>query len=112
MIAKIVYLEARGECPDGQQMVAEVILNRVAADNFPDTVSAVIHDTKHGIQFSTARYINTAKPTETQYAAVDAALYGEPILPMDVVYFSAKGENDNICVRCGGHVFCYQYDWR
>lgn len=35
LIAKIVYLEARGEPLEGQQAVAEVILNRVAADNFP-----------------------------------------------------------------------------
>ena len=35
LIARIVYLEARGEPTQGQQAVAEVILNRVAAEKFP-----------------------------------------------------------------------------
>lgn len=42
LIARIVYLEARGEPAEGQQAVAEVILNRVAAENFPDSVADVI----------------------------------------------------------------------
>lgn len=113
LIARVVYLEARGECAEGQQAVAEVILNRVAADNFPDNVSDVIYQgagTKVP-QFSTVVDIPVAKPGEQQYAAVDAAIHGENILPMDVVYFSTEGENDRMWGTIGGHVFCRQYLW-
>ena len=41
-LAKNVYHEARGEPVDGQLAVAEVTLNRVAADGFPDSVCAVV----------------------------------------------------------------------
>lgn len=108
MLARLVWLEARGESAEGQQAVAEVVLNRVAADNFPDSVEDVIFQKR---QFAPAARIPNAEPGEAQYQAVDAALYGVPVLPMDVVYFSRKGENDNVWGTIGGHVFCYQYDW-
>lgn len=78
LIAKIVYLEARGEPLEGQQAVAEVILNRVAADNFPDSVEEVIFQGTDGngaVQFSTAAHLDEAAPTDKQFAAVGQALY-------------------------------------
>lgn len=108
LIARVIYLEARGEPAEGQQAVAEVILNRVAADNFPGSVEDVIY--QEG-QFSTASAIPEAAPGEAQYAAVDAAMYGDPVLPMNVVYFSREGENDDVWGTIGEHVFCYQYEW-
>lgn len=41
-LAEALYFEARGETVKGQFAVAEVILNRVASDRFPDTPCAVI----------------------------------------------------------------------
>lgn len=108
LIARVIYLEARGEPTEGQQAVAEVILNRVAADNFPGSVEDVIY--QEG-QLSTASAIPEAAPGEAQYAAVDAAMYGDPVLPMNVVYFSREGENDDVWGTIGEHVFCYQYEW-
>ena len=52
------------------------------------------------------------EPGAEQYAAVDAALYGEPVLPLDVVYFSREPENGNLWGIIGGHSFCYQYNWK
>lgn len=114
LMAKIVWLEARGEPLEGQQAVAEVILNRVAAENFPNSVEEVIFEGQDGrgaVQFVTAAYLDTAEPTAQQYAAVGQALYGTAVLPMDVVYFSTGGENDRVWGKLGGHVFCYQYEW-
>lgn len=111
LIARVVYLEARGEPAEGQQAVAEVILNRVAAENFPDRIADVIHQ-ENPQQFTTAPYIDKAEPGAEQYAAVDAALYGEPGLPLDVVYFSREPENGNLWGIIGGHSFCYQYNWK
>lgn len=107
-MAEIIYHEARGESVEGQQAVAEVVFNRVIADNFPDTVHDVLHQKK---QFSTVRMLNTAEPRQEQYDAITAALYGPTILPADVVFFSRTGENDNVWGSIGGHVFCYQYNW-
>lgn len=111
LIARVVYLEARGEPAEGQQAVAEVILNRVAAENFPDRIADVIHQ-ENPQQFTTAPYIDKAEPGAEQYAAVDAALYGEPVLPLDVVYFSREPGNGNLWGIIGGHSFCYQYNWK
>lgn len=107
-LAEIIYHEARGESFEGQQAVAEVVFNRVIADNFPGTVHEAIHQKK---QFSTARMLGTAEPWQEQYDAINAALYGPSILPEDVVFFSRDGENDKVWGTIGGHVFCYQYDW-
>ena len=111
LIARVVYLEARGEPAEGQQAVAEVILNRVAAENFPDRIADVIHQ-ENPQQFTTAPYIDKVEPGAEQYAAVDAALYGEPVLPLDVAYFSREPENGNLWGIIGGHSFCYQYNWK
>lgn len=106
LLARMVYLEARGESAEGQQAVVEVTMNRVVAQNFPDTVQEVLYQKG---QYATAPYLETAEPTEAQYKAVDAAIFGEPVLPMDVVFFSVGGENDNVWGTIGGHTFCYQY---
>lgn len=112
-LAAIIYLEARDQSFRGQQAVAEVVLNRVIADNFPDTVHDVLYagaGTKYE-QFSTIDRIDSAEPTQTQFDAIKAAFYGSGILPDDVVYFSLRPENDRIWGRIDNHVFCYQYVW-
>lgn len=107
-LARIIWLEARGESFDGQQAVAEVVFNRMLSPAFPDTLDEVIY--QEG-QFSTADNILSAEPTETQYIAISTALSGPNIIPSEVVFFSQKGENDNVWGTIGGHVFCYPYYW-
>ena len=107
-LARIIWLEARGEPFDGQQAVAEVVFNRMLSPAFPDTLEEVIY--QEG-QFSTADNVQTAEPTETQYIAISVALSGPNIIPLEVVFFSQKGENDNVWGTIGGHVFCYPYYW-
>ena len=110
-LAAIIYLEARGEPAEGQQAVAEVVLNRVIHQDFPDSVGEVLHQGEGTAvpQFSTIGLLTTAEPTREQYDAIDAALYGPGILPDDVVFFSRAGENDRVWGTIGGHVFCYAY---
>lgn len=109
LIARVVYCEANSEPIAGQQAVAEVILNRRAAHNFPDTVEEVVYQTG---QFSVVPSLPYTTPTETNYAAVYAAMYGEPVYEsMDVVYFNGVPENHYIAGVIGGHYFCYQYPW-
>ena len=42
MLAKNIYFEARGEGRHGMRLVADVTLNRVNNDDFPDTICAVV----------------------------------------------------------------------
>ena len=56
-LATGIYFEARGETYHGQLAVAEVILNRVTADNYPNTVCEVVFQgskRRTGCQFSFA----------------------------------------------------------
>lgn len=112
-IARIVWLESRGEPAEGQQAVAEVILNRVINQAFPDSVHDVIHQGEDSSvpQFSTVYDLDIAQPTEAQYDAVDAAMFGPNVLPDDVVFFSVGGENDRVFRKIGGHIFCREYVW-
>ena len=45
-LALNVYFEARNQDTDGQILVAEVTMNRVADDRFPDEISAVVWQNK------------------------------------------------------------------
>ena len=54
-LSEALYFEARGETVKGQFAVAEVILNRVKSERFPDTVCGVIHQgtgRKYACQFT------------------------------------------------------------
>lgn len=112
-LAAVIYLEARGESAEGQQAVAEVVFNRVIHQDFPDSIHGVLHQGEGSAvpQFSTIGHLEWAEPTQAQYNAIDAALYGPSILPDEVVFFSQAGENDRVWGEIGGHVFCYAYGW-
>lgn len=52
-LAEAMYFEARGEGIQGQQAVAEVILNRVDSDHYPDTVCGVV---RQGVDNTTCQF--------------------------------------------------------
>lgn len=105
LMARVVWVEARGECKDGQQAVAEVILNRLASDDFADTVKGVIY--AEG-QFRSVDFLEDAEPYQAQYDAIERAIYGPYVLPEDVVHFATFRTNNNVWGQIGGHIFCYQ----
>jgi len=105
LLAKLIWLEARGEEFPGQQAIAEIVFNRMADPRFPSTVRGVIF--AEG-QFRTTKKLEKAKPNQTQYDAILDALYGPNILPMDVFYFGTVPMTDNVWGRIGGHIFCYE----
>lgn len=102
LLAKIVYLEARGECVEGQQAVVEVVFNRVLDPRFPDTVEGVIYAPG---QFCTVPMLDSAYPNETQYAAIDAAIESEGIVG-DAIYFATRPLTKNCVRQIGVHYFC------
>lgn len=107
LLARVVYAESNTEPIEGQIAVAQVVLNRVRSESFPDTVSEVIYQER---QFSTAPILDSVTPTENNYEAVDLAFELE-VVPYDVLYFSRGAENDRVWGRIGAHVFCYGYVW-
>lgn len=108
LLAKIIWLEARGESFEGQRAVAEVVFNRMMSDDFKtDTVRGTIMAEN---QFRTVDFLDQAKPGELQYKAIDRALSGPYVLPEDVFFFASYPVNKNVWGRIGGHIFCGSFD--
>lgn len=53
-MTEVIYREAGGESEVGQVGVGYVVLNRMGHASYPATACGVIHDRKHGVQFSWA----------------------------------------------------------
>ena len=85
-LSRIISAESRGEAIEGQIAVGNVVLNRVAAEEFPDTIPSVIFDRKHDVQFTpvsngtvfltpTTQSVEAAKRTLNGENTVGKALY-------------------------------------
>lgn len=105
LLAKVIWVEARGESAEGQQAIAEIVFNRMLSEDFPDTLSGVIY--AEG-QFRSVAYLDEAEPSQAQYEAIDNALEGPYVLPADVFHFATYPVNENVWGTIGGHIFCYQ----
>ncbi len=96
-LLRIVEAEAGGEDQNGKLLVANVVLNRVNSEVFPDTVFQVVMQKEQGIaQFSPTvdgRYTNVCVSDDT-VAAVERALYGEDI-SRGALYFCAREKADS-----------------
>jgi len=76
-LKEAIYHESRGEDILGQYAVAEVILNRVDSDAFPDTICGVVHQNAHrpnACQFSYACNGRSRAMTEAEARAVAAQI--------------------------------------
>lgn len=112
IFARIMQLECGGESDLGQQAVAEVILNRVYNQRYPNDVVGVLSQVDCGYrQFSTWRNVNSRKaaPSDRIRANLTAVLNGQTnILPYETVYFSRGAQNKRVQARIGRHIFCNQ----
>lgn len=106
LIADLIWMEAQSEPFEGQQAIAEVILNRLVSGNFQSSVQGIIFAEN---QFAAADQIYMAEPTYTQYKAIERALYGPYVVPADVVFYAKFAVNDNVWGKIGAHTFCYSY---
>lgn len=76
-LCRIISAESKGESLLGQIAVGNVICNRVASEQFPDTVKGVVFDRKNGVQFEPVS--NGAvhdEPTEQSVLAARLVLAG------------------------------------
>lgn len=106
LLAKLICMEAASEPFEGQQAVAEVVLNRLASGRFQGSIYNIIH--AEG-QFPSVPYLYKAEPDYSQYKAIEQAQYGPYVLPKEVVFYAKFIMNDNYWGKIGSHHFCYPY---
>lgn len=88
-LARIIHAESGGEALEGQIAVGNVVLNRVASGDFPNSVPEVIFDDENDIQFEPVSNGAVAnQPTEQSCEAARRALSGENTAG-DALYFFA-----------------------
>lgn len=104
LLARVVWVEARGESFEGQQAIAEVVFNRMVSDQFPNSLVEVIYQDE---QFRSVPLLDKAEPSQTQYEAIEAALEGPNVLPTDVFYFATYKTNPYVWGEIDNHIFCY-----
>ena len=92
VLQRIVEAEAGSEDGDGRLLVANVVLNRMNSEAFPDTVTEVVFQQSKGVtQFSpvaSGRFY-TVEISEETVAAVERALAGEDI-SQGALYFASR----------------------
>lgn len=109
LLAKILWVEARGEPYEGQAAVIEVIFNRMISQDsdFPENdLEGIVSSKNNGVQFASWRLRDTAEPTDNLYQVIYDVLEGKvEVLPStDYVFFTTGGIGRNI-IRIGNHRF-------
>ncbi len=108
LLAKILWVEARGESEEGQKAVVEVIFNRMLSEDYPDTLEEVLSQKVPTVQFASWKLRKTATPTEKEYTSIYEVLNGETdILRDDTCFFATKKLTSDLDMQIGNHYFCY-----
>ena len=88
-LSRVISAESRGESLVGQIAVGNVVLNRVADSQFPNTVKEVVFDRKNGVQFEpVSNGTIYQEPTETSLLAAKLCLEGADVVG-NCLYFYA-----------------------
>lgn len=112
-LARIISAESRGEPLNGQVAVGNVILNRVASPDYPNTIYGVIFDRKHGVQFEPV--LNGTvwdEPAESAVAAAKLCLEGVDLSRGCIYFYNPAlaqnnwiGQNREYVMTIGTHRF-------
>lgn len=97
ILLRIVQAEAGGEDEDGKLLVANVVLNRVVSDKFPDNIYDVVFQQSKGVtQFSpvASGKIWSVIISDETIEAVNRALEGEDI-SQGALYFASRKYADS-----------------
>lgn len=103
MLASFVWAEAGKESLEVQQAVAEVVLNRLVSDQYPNSVRDVIYRTEFYRAVNTMR--KWGEESLDPYIAVDAAMYGPYILPVDICFYSEWEKGKEVWGQLGKYTF-------
>lgn len=110
LLAKIAMAEAEGEDTEGKALVVLVVLNRVASDEFPDTIWEVIYQQGQFSPISNGRF-DRVEPNEDCWLALNMIRSEHWDESQGAMYFESKSEStwheDNLkfLFRHGGHYF-------
>lgn len=86
-LSRVISAESQGESLYGQIAVGNVVLNRVASPEFPDTIKSVVFDTKNAVQFEpTSNGTIYNEPTAQSVLAAHLVLSGTSAIG-DCMYF-------------------------
>lgn len=89
--------------------VGSVVLNRVAAKDFPNTIEGVV--------FQKGQYACTwdgnydRKPSERHYRIAEDLLLNGSLLPEDVVFQAEFKQGSAVYAKVQNMYFCYRYYW-
>lgn len=112
MVALMVCAEAGNQDLDGMRLVADVILNRVDSDKFPDqnTVEDVLFAEGQFGPISDGRYWEMGWVIDDYpdvYKAVEMEWDREDRLDQNVLYFNTTWDNGKNPFQHGDHWFSY-----
>ncbi len=112
-LSHIIGAEAKGEPFRGQLAVGNVVLNRVASQQYPNSIYAVIFDKKYGVQFTPS--VNGAiydAPPASAVIAAKICLEGYSLSDRILYFFNPSiatsqwiANNCTYAFRIGEHVF-------
>lgn len=109
LLAKIAMAEAEGEDTEGKALVMLVVLNRVQADGFPDTVEGVIYEENQFSPIANGRFGNV-EPDADCWRALSMVESGWD-QSLGATFFESDGdstwheENLDYLFRHGSHYF-------
>lgn len=115
-LAAVIWQEAGSTyCSDRLQlMVANVVMNRVESDQFPDSIRGVItskyaYGTMYwdGVSIPTATDSVTKSAIDRCYANAKKILEGHRVLPNNVVYQAGFVQGSGVYTTESGQYFCY-----
>jgi len=98
-LSRIICAESGAEPMEGQIAVGNVVLNRVASDEFPNSIPAVIFDRVDGVQFEPVENGTVYRtPTPQSVEAAMRVLDGENTI-RDAMYFYAPALSQGIWIN-------------
>lgn len=110
MLAQLVQAEAGNQDLTGKRLVADVVLNRVESEKFPNTIEEVIFQ-KNPVQFGVTvdEAFEKAKSeiSEECFEAVRMEWERDTRLYKEVLYFNTVHENGKNPFKHGDHWFSY-----
>ncbi|TKC19008.1 cell wall hydrolase [Robertmurraya kyonggiensis] len=97
LLSRLVEAEAKGESYEGKVAVAEVVLNRVESEEFPDTVKDVVYEkTGRAYAFSPVQNGSINKPaSEEAKEAVEEAVETPENLNNAIYFYNPEIATDN-----------------
>ena len=98
-LSRIIYAESGAEPLEGQIAVGNVVLNRTASEEFPDSIPAVIFDKEDAVQFEPVENGTVFHtPSAQSVTAAKQVLDGENTID-DAMYFYAPALSQGVWIN-------------